>query len=159
MGGVIKLGGAWGIICPQNGCAKLMEAYEIQNLVDKPAYERYVPPSPLCPSVLVFDGFLIFGFRYDLMLRDLAIEDARDTKWCPTPNCGNAIIKDRKSPMEICFKCKVRILPYTHYSPETKLASGCDRTVSSDQARGIFTPDPICFLSSNSLVVFTLFTL
>jgi hypothetical protein len=43
-----------------------------------------------------------------VILRDLVIDSARDMSWCPTPKCGNVVMKNDAIPvMVFCFKCKV----------------------------------------------------
>jgi len=73
----------FGIKCPQENCEKLLENYEITQLVPKSIYEKL-----------------------DIILRDFAIETAKDMNWCSTNNCGNVIIKSKETPMIFCYKCK-----------------------------------------------------
>lgn len=81
---IIHYLGTFGIVCPQDGCGVLLEDYEIAKLLPKPAYEKLT-----------------------VILRDLVIDSARDMSWCPTPNCGNVVMKNDAIPeMVFCFKCK-----------------------------------------------------
>jgi len=82
-GNIFSKGSSIGLKCPTQNCNQLLGIHEIRNIVDKKTFERY-----------------------DTMLRDQALEKIQDIVWCPTKGCSNALIREGKSPMLVCYVCK-----------------------------------------------------
>jgi len=70
------------INCPNPTCSYKLQPYDVHNLVDEENYSKYEE----------------FTFL-------IALRSDPNTRWCPKPSCGNAVIGDPAHPKITCTKC------------------------------------------------------
>lgn len=73
-----------GIICPQPGCRASPEEYEVESLVPREVYEKYLQ-------------FTVLAI----------VQKDPNMCWCPNKACGNAILWDRKQHKVVCPACRL----------------------------------------------------
>lgn len=73
-----------GLLCPQPGCRASPEEYEVESLVPREVYEKYLQ-------------FTVLAI----------VQKDPNMCWCPNKACGNAILWDRKQHKVVCPACRL----------------------------------------------------
>eukprot|EP00005_Dracoamoeba_jomungandri_P014605 CAMPEP_0174277744 /NCGR_PEP_ID=MMETSP0439-20130205/61097_1 /TAXON_ID=0 /ORGANISM="Stereomyxa ramosa, Strain Chinc5" /LENGTH=243 /DNA_ID=CAMNT_0015370087 /DNA_START=538 /DNA_END=1266 /DNA_ORIENTATION=+ len=73
----------YGISCPEPTCKEIIEIHEIKQIVSSDIFEFF-----------------------DNRLRDKALQGVKGVIWCRTPDCQNALFRQRETPMLICYVCR-----------------------------------------------------
>lgn len=86
------------IRCPEPKCGHMVSYSEVRHLVDAPTFEK-------------FERFLL----------QATLNDDPNTKWCPRPGCGNAVIAHARgggSAHHVALSCMVHVYSrsYRHAS-------------------------------------------
>lgn len=81
---LVKDGRVSEVKCPDPGCKGTIEYFEILK-------------------ILKSDEVLA---KYEEFLFQSALKAEPNLRWCPAPNCGNAMIGDPSYPKMVCDKCK-----------------------------------------------------